>query len=76
MHFTNAELILFLVTGVAAVVVLILWRRGRREDPSETAICLFCESVVSKSRMYKDHQGWFCNQEEAQEYFYGVGARF
>jgi hypothetical protein len=38
-------------------------------DPPETAKCLECESVVSKSRMIKNDYGWFCNEKEFKEYW-------
>jgi hypothetical protein len=39
------------------------------ERYSETAKCAACGAVVSKTRMVQAPSGWFCNEEEAYEYW-------
>jgi hypothetical protein len=39
------------------------------ERYSETAKCAACGAAVSKTRMVQAPSGWFCNEEEAYEYW-------
>jgi hypothetical protein len=36
------------------------------------AKCMYCGSIRSKSRMYKNVHGYFCNEEESTEHWFDM----
>jgi hypothetical protein len=48
-----------------------LWRWLRAEHYSDVAKCKLCGAIGYKSRMVNDRPiGWFCNDAEADEYWF------
>jgi hypothetical protein len=37
---------------------------------SEVAECAQCGDIVSKTRMVNSPRGWFCNEKEADDFWY------